>query len=120
MNTQTFNQEIEKSIKIYNNDTLNYIEKEFAKSNSKGYYGFLDTYLYSYGILSFNCNPVAGSSKYFPTITFKEKNIFGKKKGTIELSEKLLYNTECHKMISHYLISKLKETKKETIIQWKG
>lgn len=59
------------------NDLNQYLINEFRNSKSETYYGFFDSFLFSYGIPSINfCPTFRITGEYTGYITFQENNVF--------------------------------------------
>jgi hypothetical protein len=119
MSTIVFNQEIKRLISNENHPVLNYIKEKFKYSNrNKSYYGFFDSFLYNYGILTLGYLPIVNSNKYVPYVNCSRNNIFREEKGNTNLSLKGENKSECQKIMANYLINSLKSLNVENFECW--
>lgn len=119
MSTIVFNQEIKRLISNENHPVLNYIKEKFKYSNrNKSYYGFFDSFLYNYGILTLGYLPIVNSNKYVPYVNCSRNNIFREEKGNTNLSLKAENKSECQKIMANYLINSLKSLNVENFECW--
>lgn len=119
MSTIVFNREIKKLISNENHPVLNFIKDEFKNSNqNKSYYGFFDSFLFNYGVLTLGYSPIINGNKYVPYVNCSRNNIFREEKGITDLSQKAENKTECQKIMAEYLINRLKSLNVENFKSW--
>tara|TARA_R110001599_G_C11856712_1_gene621266 strand:+ start:93 stop:482 length:390 start_codon:yes stop_codon:yes gene_type:complete len=119
MSTIVFNREIKRLISNENHPVLNFIKDEFKNSNrNKSYYGFFDSFLFNYGVLTLGYSPIINGNKYVPYVNCSRNNIFREEKGITDLSQKAENMTECQKIMAEYLIGRLKCLNVENFKSW--
>jgi hypothetical protein len=119
MSTIVFNREIKRLISNENHPVLNYIKEKFKNSNrNKSYYGFFDSFLFSYGILTLGYSPIINGNKFIPYVNCSRNNIFREEKEITDLSQKAENMSECQKIMAEYLISRLKCLNVENFECW--
>ncbi|EHQ41528.1 hypothetical protein [Myroides odoratus] len=116
--TVIFNREMKKYLSSDNTEIIKLLNSRFRESNSKTYNAFFDSFLFDYGIISFNSAPLLHKNKYIPYLNCEENNIFDEKKGITDLSDKAHTLTECEKIFANYFISKFVKLSPERILKF--
>ena len=119
MSTTSFEKEFKEYFKELNTPVKIFLDKNYRKSNSKSYYNFFDDFLFSYGIVSFNADPLlTDSPKYKPYLNCREKNIFNLEQSRTYLTNVPISLSKSNKLIAEFLIDKLNTTPLSKFENW--
>lgn len=89
-------------------------------TNSRfNYYGFLDDFLFKYGISSFNIIPHLDNDFYYAYIIFKSHNVFNEKKGELSVGKNLKNLTVAEEQLANKLINLIHFTRLEQWLNFK-
>jgi len=119
MDIITFNNEISKLFKDENHPVILYLKEEMRKHHfHPSYYGFFDSFLFKYGIISIGALPSKSKNKYVPFVNCSERNIFREQKGFTFLSKQEFNKTESGQFLAKYLINCLKNLQASNFRNW--
>ncbi|WP_179008577.1 hypothetical protein [Winogradskyella forsetii] len=114
-----FNREIKRLISKENHPVLNYVNEQFKNNKKhKSYFGFFESFLFQYGIVTVGYSPTLNGNKYIPYVNCKPRNIFREEKGIRNLSKNEHSLNECQKIIAQYIIENLKCLNVQNFENW--